>query len=474
MSTRKLNDPAAPRSLFAAQARYLSREESEAIARKVLSFATADETRVTIGSGMESNTRFAVNQVSTAGDSYNNVVSVRSGFGRRAGGSTTNKLDDASLRAVVERAETLARLAPEDPEYLPELGPQVYPESANWSDATASLDPASRARAVRSITSHASEADLVSTGYLEANAGAMAVANSRGLFAYRRQTGAALTTTVRTKDGTGSGWAGAADHDFSRIDAAALGERAAEKARRSANPVAIEPGRYTVVLEPTAVGNLVQLLAGALNARNADEGRSFFSKPGGGNKIGMKVVDERVTIISDPMDPEAPSAPFAGDGLPLPRRAWIENGVVQTLAYDRYWAQRQGVEPNTGGGGGFGGGVGGLRMSGGTSSLDELIASTERGVLVTRFWYIRPVDQRTILYTGLTRDGTFLIENGRVTRAIKNMRWNESPIFLLNNLEAMGRPVRVSASESGSAGAAVVVPPVKARDFNFTSLSDAV
>jgi predicted Zn-dependent protease len=472
--SRRFDVPGAPRSLFPAAARYLSREESEAIARKVLSFATADETRVTVGSGMEGNTRFAVNQISTAGDSYNTVVNVRSVFGRRAGGSTTNKLDDASLRAAVERAEALARLAPEDPEYLPELGPQEYPRSANWSDATASLDPASRARAVRAITGQAAESDLVSTGYLEANTGAVAVANSRGLFAYRRETGVALTTTVRTKDGTGSGWAGAAHHDFTRIDPADLGARAADKARRSANPAAIEPGRYTVVLEPTAVGNLVQLMAGALNARAADEGRSFFSRPGGGNKIGMKVVDERVTIISDPMDQEAPSAPFAGDGLPLPRRVWIENGVVQTLAYDRYWAQQKGVEPNTGGGGGFGGGVGGLRMSGGDASLEDLIASTERGVLVTRFWYIRPVDQRTILYTGLTRDGTFLIENGRVTRPIKNMRWNESPVFLLNNLEAMGRPVRVSASESGSPGAAVVVPPVKARDFNFTSLSDAV
>jgi len=230
--------------------------------------------------------------------------------------------------------------------------------------------------------------------------------------------------------------------------------------------VAVEPGRYTVVLEPTAVGNLVQLIAGAAQARAADEGRSFFSKPGGGTKIGMKVVDERVTLLSDPMDPNAYGSTFGGDGLPTAPMTWIENGVVKNLAYDRFWAQKQGAQASA-----F---SGSLRMNGGTTSVEEMIASTERGLLVTRFWYIRPVDPRTILFTGLTRDGTFLIENGKVTRAVKNLRWNESPIFMLNNIEAMGAPVRVSASEDGGPGQAVVVPPLKVRDFTFTSLSDAV
>jgi predicted Zn-dependent protease len=234
--------------------------------------------------------------------------------------------------------------------------------------------------------------------------------------------------------------------------------------------VAIEPGRYTVVLEPTAVGNLVQLIMGALDARAADEGRSAFSKPGGGTKLGLKVVDERVTLVSDPMDPETPGAPFSGDGLPIGRRVWIENGILKTLSYDRYWAQKQGVPPNSGGGRGGGG----LKMLGGEHSLEDLIARTERGILCTRFWYIRGVDQRTILYTGLTRDGTFLIENGKITKPVKNMRWNESPLFMLNNLEMLGRPESVIGSESGDAGAALMMPSVKARDFNFTSASDAI
>ncbi|AHG88905.1 peptidase U62 modulator of DNA gyrase [Gemmatirosa kalamazoonensis] len=459
-----------PKSLLTAAAapRVLSRDECEAIAKKLLSFATADETSVSVGSGTRGNTRFAVNQISTSGDAFDANVSVRSSFGRRSAAAVTNAFDDASLKAVVERAEALARLAPEDPEYVPLLGPQEYRDTPGWVDSTAGLDPAARAAAVRAVTEPARAAGLTATGFLETNAGATALANSKGLFAYARQTRVAMTTTVRTADGTGSGWAGGQANDFTRLDPAALGRTAIDKARRSVNPVAIEPGRYTVVLEPTAVGNLVQLIAGALSARAADEGRSFMSKPGGGNKIGQKVVDERVTIVSDPYDPAAPGTPFAGDGLPTQAITWIENGVVKNLAYDRYWAQKTGHAPT---GGGFGAG---LRMSGGDASLEDLIASTERGLLVTRFWYIRPVDPRTILYTGLTRDGTFLIENGKITKAVKNLRYNESPIFLLNNLEAMGRPVRVSASEDGSPGPAIVVPPVKARDFNFTSLSDAV
>ena len=455
----------APRSLLT-PARYLGRAEAEALARRVLAFAAADETRVSITSGTRGNTRFAVNQVSTAGDNYNTAVTVRSTFGRRSAAVTTHALDDASLRGAVARAERLARLAPEDPEAMPELGPQQYQEPQGWSDATAALDPAGRAAAVLRITEPARAAGLTATGYLQADAGSSAVANSRGLFAYARETALSLTTTVRTPDGTGSGWAGATHHDWRRVDPQELGARAIEKARLSVNPVAIEPGRYTTILEPTAVGNLVQLIAFALNARNADEGRSFFSKPGGGNKIGIRIVDERVTLVSDPLDPDAYANTFTAEGLPAARTVWIENGVVRNLSYDRFWAQRQGRAPSP-----F---MGTLRMSGSDASLDEMIATTSRGLLVTRFWYIRPVDPRTILYTGLTRDGTFLIENGKVTRAVKNLRFNESPIFMLNNLEAMGRPVRVSASESGGPGLAIVVPPIKVRDFTFSSVSDAI
>ncbi|HET6681430.1 MAG TPA: TldD/PmbA family protein [Gemmatimonadaceae bacterium] len=451
---------------LAAQSRHLGRAECEALAKRVLGFSKADEARVSINSGNRGNTRFAVNQVSTAGDNYNTSVSIASYFGKRRGVVNTNTLDDDSLRAAVEMSERLARLAPEDPEHMPELGPQEYAQGRAWSEATAALAPDSRAAAASAITTPARAAGLVSTGYLETRAGSSAIANTNGLFAWERETELALTTTVRTTDGTGSGWAGATSHDWAQLDPAALGARAIDKAQRSVNPAAIEPGRYTVILEPTAVGNLVQFIANSMNQRSADEGRSFFSKAGGGNKIGLKVVDERVSLISDPLDPECYSSTFTGDGQPVGRTVFIENGVVKTLACDRYWAQKTGTEPVPG--------AGSLRMTGGDASIDDLIASTERGILVTRFWYIRGVDPRTILYTGLTRDGTFLVENGKITRAVKNLRFNESPIFMLNNLEAMGKPVRVSASEAGGPGRPIVVPPIKVRDFTFTSLSDAI
>ncbi len=268
---------------------------------------------------------------------------------------------------------------------------------------------------------------------------------------------------MRTDDGTGSGWAGAEHPDWKQLDFAGLSAHAIEKARLSRNPVAIEPGRYTVILEPQAVGDLVQLMGFALAARNADEGRSAFAKQGGGNKIGEKIVDSRVTIFSDPQDPQLLSQPYDGEGLPLSRQVWVEGGVLKKLYYSRFWAQKQGKQAT-----GFPSSV---KLEGGTTSMDDLIKSTARGVLVTRLWYLREVDPRTILYTGLTRDGTFLIENGKISKAIKNFRFNDSPLFLLSNLEAMSPAVRLAGTE---AGGAVVMPAIKAKDFNFTSLSDAV
>jgi predicted Zn-dependent protease len=443
--------------------RYISRSDAEAIAQKVLSYSTADDARVNIFSGSRGNTRFARNQVSTSGDAYDAVVFVSSAFGKKTASATTNSLDDEALRTVVQTSERLARLVPEDPEYLGELPPQQYLPVEPYFDATAEMSPADRARAIMEVARPAAQRDLISTGYLTHNTSSQAVANKKGLFAYARATSASFTTTVRTPDGTGSGWASAGDNDWSRVNVADAGERAIEKAVASRNPRAVEPGEWTVILEPTAVANLVGLMAFSMNARQADEGRSFFSKAGGGNKIGEKVVDERITITSDPADPRAPFNPFDFEGLPAARSTWVENGVLRDLFYDRFWAQKSNRAPNS-----F---PGSWAMTGGNSSIDEMIRSTERGLLVTRMWYIRSLDPRTILFTGLTRDGTFLIENGKISKAIKNFRFNESPLFLLSNLEAIGPAVRIAGTEQGGP---VVMPAIKAKDFNFTSLSDAV
>lgn len=449
-------------------ANWFSRAEARQLAERVLALSTSDGCQVSLSSGANGNTRYARNEVTTAGDAVDASATVTARFGKRTASVTTNLLDDTGLPRAVETSERLARLAPENPDLMPLLPAQVYPEVPAFASGTAALDAARRADAVRAVTGAADRAGLVAAGFVHRVAGAGAVANSAGLFGYHAATRAVHTLTVRTPDGRGSGWAGTAHNDWARTTpAAALAERALRKAQGSRQPGTLEAGKYTVVLEPTAVGNLLSLLAFSLNARAADEGRSFFSKRGGGNKIGERVVDERVTLVSDPQDPDLLTAPYTGEGLPVGRTTWIENGVLRRLAYDRFWADKQGVPPTP-----F---AGGFRLNGGAATLDELIAGADRGLLVTRFWYIRAVDQRTLLYTGITRDGVFLIERGKVTRAVQNFRFNESPVAMLNNLVAIGRPERISASESGDVGgAAAIVPPLVVRDFNFTSVSEAV
>lgn len=442
----------------------LSREDAQALLQRIIGFSKAERVQVSVNSGQTANTRFAANQLSTSGSVANTSVVIQSWFGAKHAITTTNDLSDESLKRAVASSEALARLAPDDPEDMPLLGPQTYVPVNAYFDNTADLSAADRARAAMSALEVTRAAgDLQAAGFITTGASASALANSAGLFAYHRNTSSNYTLTVRTADGTGSGWGGADHPDWSQLDFKAVSERAIAKARASRNPVAIEPGRYTVILEPQAVGDLVQLMIFYGDARSADEGRSPFVKEGGGTKVGDKILDDRVSIVSDPQDPQLLGQPWDGDGLPLSRQVWIDQGVLRQLSYSRYWAKKQGKTPT--------GGANSLKMAGGTTSLDQMIGSTERGVLLTRLWYLREVDPRTILYTGLTRDGTFLIENGKITKALRNFRFNESPLFILNNLDALGRAERLAGTE---AGGDVVMPAIKVRDFNFTSLSEAV
>jgi predicted Zn-dependent protease len=442
----------------------MARDAAQAVVEKVVKMSKADDINVNVNSGYQTDLRFAANQVSTSGGVLNGTVAVTSTFGKKHATTVTNDLTDDALQRTVTQSEALAKLSPDDPEVMPPLGPQTYLPVNGYFDSTANLSPEDRARAALTALEPARGAgDLRAAGFILVNAGSTALGNSKGLFAYNRATTANYTLTVRTNDGTGSGWAGAEHPDWRQLNFSGLASHAIDKARLSRSPVAIEPGRYTVILEPQAVGDLVQLMAFALNARNADEGRSAFAKQGGGNKIGDKIVDPRVTIFSDPQDPQLLAQPFDAQGMPLSRQVWVENGVLKQLFYTRFWAQKQSKQPT-----GF---PSSIKMVGGTKSIDDLIKETPRGILVTRLWYLRQVDPRTILYTGLTRDGTFLIENGKISKSIKNFRFNESPLFLLANLEEIGQAVRLGGTE---AGGAVVMPAIKAKDFNFTSLSDAV
>jgi len=435
----------------------LTKEEAKAIIDKVLSFAKADETEVSIRGGRTGNIRYARNTVNTSGETNEIGLSITSVYGKKSGSTTINELDEESLKKAVARAEEIAKLAPENPEYMPMLGPQNYGESKTFVSSTDAIDPDYRAQVAIDSIKPCEENNLTAAGYLEDFSGFVATGNSKGLFGYNQSTSVDFTVTVRTADGTGSGYAGKDFNDVNLLKSGPVTNIAVQKAKASVNAQAIEPGKYTVILEPMAANDLLRLMAFGMDARNADEGRSFLSKRGGGTKLGEKLFDERVNIYSDPNHPDIPSAPWSGDGLPMEKTTWVENGVVKNMYYSRYWAEKQGVQPVPR--------PRGMIFEGGDESLLDMIRNTERGVLVTRFWYIRSVDPQTLLYTGLTRDGTFYIENGQIKFPVKNFRFNESPIIMLNNIEAMGKPERTNGN---------MVPPMKIRDFTFTSLSDAV
>ena len=434
-----------------------TQDEARAILEKALSFSQADTCEINLNGSNSGNIRYARNTVSTSGHSSNQTLVVQSSFGKRSGTATVDELDDASLERTVRRAEELARLSPENPEFMEPLGPQEYDESPNYVEATANITPEYRAQVAQSSIDPAAAEDVTAAGYFTDSEGFSAMINSKGLFAYNRDTNMNFTVTMRTNDGTGSGWVSRDFNDVTKFDSGAASRVAIDKAVMSREAKAIEPGKYTVILEPAAANDLLQNMFSAFSARSADEGRNFMSAKEGGNKIGQKVVDERVTIWSDPQHPEVPTGTWNGAGQPLKKTMWIENGVVKNLAYDRYWAEQKGVEPVPFPNNGI--------MAGGDASLEDLIKSTSKGVLVTRLWYIRSVDPQTLLYTGLTRDGTFYIENGKIKHPIKNFRFNESPIIMLNNLETLGQQVRIDGN---------LIPYMKIRDFTFTSLSDAV
>jgi predicted Zn-dependent protease len=346
---------------------------------------------------------------------------------------------------------------------MPLLGPQTFKDSKTFVQSTAAMTPDDRADAVLKSIGASKDAKLEAAGFIENETAFSAIHNSKGLFAYEMGTDVTFSVTTRNSEGTGSGYAARGFNDVKKLDTLSATKIAAQKANSSATAKAIEPGKYTVILEPVAATYFLENLFRGFDARSADEGRSFMSKAGGGNRLGEKLMDDKVTIYSDPFNTELPSSTWSNDGQPLDKMNWVEKGVVKNLSYSRFWAQKMNVKPVP-----FGSNV---IMEGGNQTVEEMIKNTERGVLVSRLWYIRMVDPQTLLLTGLTRDGTFYIENGQIKHPIKNFRFNESPVIALNNIEALGKPERSISVESYRS---YLIPPMKIRDFTFSSLSDAV
>jgi predicted Zn-dependent protease len=479
--------------------RFLSQAECTALAQRAAHFAVGGgETGIEIESTWTGNLRYARNTVTTSGDMRNNSVWVKRDIQGAAAGMLCNQIDDTGLQAAVRRAERVLRMQSErgdtrfqehfveppkeqfqnlqevkqfiaDEDRVAALQSLIQTEESYshphiFFDTTYGLDATHRAAAVLPLIESVKHAGMVAAGYIEVSAHGRAVIDTWGRSLYYPYTKAQYSVTVRDPKGIGSGWAGVDWSDWARIDAQQLSDIALEKCLSSRNPVAIEPGRYTVILEPQAVCDLCANMVIWMDRNGAEGGLGPFSgNENGWSKIGQRVIDERISVSADPMDPDLGFPPFSENGNVYHPVTWIERGVLKELAYYRPFAIEK-LGKNSGLPNSFA-----FRMSGGTKTIEDMIATTKRGLRVTRFSNVGVLDTKSLLSTGYTRDGLWLIENGKISKPVKNFRFTESPLFILNNVEQMGVPQRVFHPE-----APVIVPPIKAHDFSFTSLSEAI
>ena len=438
-------------------------ESLRALAAKTLSQSTAPETEVTITATNDGFVRFGADTVTTAGDVQRVQVVVTAAFGERAGTATTEDVTPDGIARAVRQASDIAKLLPPSPERLPVVKAQRYPVTFAWDAAAAARSSAARAARVSSVLQVARDAGLIASGFHRERERITVFVNSAGANGAHKGTEVDLSCTLRTPDGKQSGYAGASSPRLSEVDAVALAKRAAEKATRWKDPVDLPPGRYTAVLESHAVQPLVGYLTSSLDRRSADEGRSAFAAPGGRTRLGETLFAPGLSLGSDPSDRRIPGVPWGEGGLAAQRFDAISDGKLVALPVSRYWAKKNKLQPTPHSGSWS------LAMAKTEPGLDALIKGTERGILVTRLWYVRMLSPQTITVTGLTRDATFLIEGGEVTSPVKNFRVNQSLLDLLRNVEAATLPEPASAGSSWNG-----VPAIRVKDVLFSSGSDAV
>ncbi|MFZ0523068.1 MAG: TldD/PmbA family protein [Candidatus Acidiferrales bacterium] len=447
---------------YVASARY-SASDLEHIAERILKLSEADETEVEIDSTVDALTRFANNTIHQNVSEHTLGISVRAVVDGHTARATTNKTDEESLRRVVAAAMNLARNQPENPDLLPMLGPQKYQKVAHFFASTVSATPQDRARAVTRVCKMAEEGKQTAAGIFTTGFVRNLLANSKGLSARHDDTRAEFSVTILEENS--SGWAKSNSPDILNIDPDALFESASEKAAGSRKPRELEPGHYTAILEPAAaldfVGSIFYDFAGTAIL----DKRSCLNE-----RMGKKIFGENITLWDDVYHPLQVGAPWDGEGLPRQKVLLVDHGVPKNLVYSRATAKKMKAKPT---GHGFtlpneyGEAPMNLVFSGGDKSVDDMIRSTERGILVTRFWYIREVDPYEKVLTGMTRDGTFLVENGRVAGGIRNFRFNQGIIDALAKVEMLGPAVRATGEESFE----MVVPPMKIRDFHFSEVT---
>jgi PmbA protein len=437
--------------------------ELKAIAERIMKFSEADETEVEIDVTTDALTRFANNII------HQNVaeqvlhISVRAVMDGRTARATTNKTDEESLRRVMAAAEKLALHQPKIPGLLPMLGPQKIPKVQRFFAATAEATPQDRARAVTRVCKLAEKNKQTAAGIFSSGAMQTILANSNGLFAHHEQTRSEFSVTILEPNS--SGWAKANSADIRELDPDRLAERASHKAADSRQPRELEPGHYTAILEPSAVLDLVGFLFYDFAGTSVMDKRSCLN-----DRMGKKVFGDNITLWDDVQHPFQLGAPYDGEGVPRQKVLLVDRGVPKNLVYSRATAKKTKKKPT---GHGFalpneyGEAPMNLVFSGGDKSLDEMIRTTERGILVTRLWYIREVDPYEKILTGMTRDGTFVVENGRVAGGIRNFRFNQNILEMLSNVEMLGPAVRAAGEESFE----MVVPAMKVNNFHFSEVT---
>lgn len=433
------------------------------IAEVVLGASSADHTIVNFSDGRSSTLRLANNQVAQNVSVDSCSVAVQVAFDQQVGRASTNRLDVESLTRAVQQAERIARVTPADPEYMPPLGPQEYLDFDTYHDKTADVSPVDMARLVQPVVQACADNKLYGAGILTASASSNGVATSAGLFGYERRSEARFSLTATHREETGysesdsSGWAFNAHRNIDRLGITERTRIAVEKALTSQEPREVEPGYHTVVLEPSAVAGVFGPFFWSTSAKNYHKGNSPLI-----GKLGSRILDSRLTVFSNPAHPDMLGTRFSGGGMAARPTIWVENGVLKNLYYDRFTAKKHGVEPTPPGGASM------MRFTGATAgSLAELIAGTQRGILITNFWYIRYVNPTDLTLTGMTRDGTFLIEDGKVTTGVKNFRFHESPLRAFLTVDAATEPMECITNERGK----MMLPAVRLPRFHLSSVT---
>ena len=457
----------------------LDQTKAQSIFDKVRKFCSAAELEIIFSSTNSSLTRFANNTIHQNVSELNEVASIRVAFDGKTARATTNRFDDESLKRAVQSAEGIAKVQEPDADRLPlakkEEGKLEGAAPSRWFEETAAITPTERADAVGKVVAVAKKNGLVTAGIYSSSESAEAVINSNGLSVFHRQTSAEVSITMLADDS--SGWQKANSPDVSNLDPVRLAEVAAQKARESRGPKELAPGKYTVILEPSAVLDLVGFMFWDFGGLAILDQRSFLN-----NRIGTRLFGENITIVDDVGHPLQSNAPFDGEGVRRRRVSLVEQGVIRRLVYARATAEKMrksaaaakvGEITVTGHGFPLPNEMGEAPTNivfvtpGGEQTVEQMIAGTERGILITRLWYIREVDPYEKILTGMTRDGTFLVEDGKVKQGVRNFRFNQSLIDALNHVEAMGKAVRASGEEAFD----MVAPAMKVHGFNFTEVT---